>query len=264
MASGRMFSKQFVDSDLFAFLTVAAQCLYFQMSMSADDDGFVSSVRRIIRCLNLNEEVLNELKAVGLIYEFSSGVCLIIHWHLNNKISPTKHKDTTFVNEKAQVSLGDDKVYYINTNQPNSYLRAQNRVGEVSEGEVNSGQVRLVEVSVGEIIIEQDSTGEDSIGEVKINAPTPVRYGMFNNVILTAEKYNKLVELYPSDYRSKIDRLSSHMYSTGKEYKDHFDTIVRWEIQDRSANNKKQNKGSTSYSSNAFKRVLETGEVSND
>ena len=259
MASGRMFSREFVDGDLFAFLTIKGQCLYFHLAMSADDEGYVSSARRIMRSLNLNDEVLSELKANGLVYEFSSGVCLMMHWHRNNQISPTKRKPTTFVNEKAQVRLGYDKVYYINPNQPVPSLAAQERKGEVSSGEVSSA-----EASAGELSSGQASSAEESVGEGNGNSHTLIRCGICQNVIITVENYNKLAELYPDDYDKKIDKLSTYMASHGKKFKDHFATIIKWAIEDECANNKAQKSDGGYSSDNIFKRLLENGEINND
>ena len=44
MAERRMFSKTVTESDSFyCDISVEAQCLYFHLSMNADDDGFVNT-----------------------------------------------------------------------------------------------------------------------------------------------------------------------------------------------------------------------------
>ena len=47
MADKRMFSLKIVDSDLFLDMPLSSQCLYFHLSMRADDDGFVNNPKKI-------------------------------------------------------------------------------------------------------------------------------------------------------------------------------------------------------------------------
>ena len=43
MAQRRMFSKKITETDLFLDMPMSAQCLYFHLNMSADDDGFIGN-----------------------------------------------------------------------------------------------------------------------------------------------------------------------------------------------------------------------------
>lgn len=49
MASKRMFSIDVIDTDKFLDMPVSTQALYFHFGMRADDDGFVSSPRKLPR-----------------------------------------------------------------------------------------------------------------------------------------------------------------------------------------------------------------------
>ena len=51
MADKRMFSLKIVDSDLFLDMPLSSQCLYFHLSMRADDDGFVNNPKKIIKII---------------------------------------------------------------------------------------------------------------------------------------------------------------------------------------------------------------------
>ena len=51
MADKRMFSLKIVDSDLFLDMPLSSQCLYFHLSMRADDDGFVDNPKKIIKII---------------------------------------------------------------------------------------------------------------------------------------------------------------------------------------------------------------------
>ncbi|MGL4547130.1 MAG: hypothetical protein ACRCUV_03900 [Eubacterium aggregans] len=66
MATRRMFSLEVVDTDLFLDLPLTSQALYFHLGMRADDDGFISSPKRIIRLLGCGEDDLNILITRGM------------------------------------------------------------------------------------------------------------------------------------------------------------------------------------------------------
>ena len=48
MANRRMFSLSVVDTDKFLEMPATTQLLYFHLGMRADDDGFVSSPRKVL------------------------------------------------------------------------------------------------------------------------------------------------------------------------------------------------------------------------
>lgn len=53
------------------------------------------------------------------------------------------------------------------------------------------------------------------------------KYGMYNNILLTADELEKLKAEYP-DWSERIDRLSEYVASSGKAYKSHYATIRAW------------------------------------
>lgn len=57
-------------------------------------------------------------------------------------------------------------------------------------------------------------------------------YGKYQNVFLTDSEYEKLQGEFPSDWQSRIERLSEYMASTGKHYKSHLATIRSWARRD--------------------------------
>ena len=81
--------------------------------------------------------------------------------------------------------------------------------------------------------------------------PTRHKYGMYKNVLLSDEDYQKLQEEFPHDYSERIDRLSEYIASTGKSYKSHLATIRAWARKEKPA---KEN------SSNPFLDMLRNGE----
>ena len=81
--------------------------------------------------------------------------------------------------------------------------------------------------------------------------PTRHKYGMYNNVLLSDEDYQKLQEEFPHDYSERIDRLSEYIASTGKSYKSHLATIRAWARKEKPTKEK---------SSNPFTEMLRNGE----
>ena len=49
MGEHRMFALKIIDSDAFLDMSASAQNLYFHLAMRADDDGFISAPKKIMR-----------------------------------------------------------------------------------------------------------------------------------------------------------------------------------------------------------------------
>jgi hypothetical protein len=110
MAQKRMFSLKIIDTDLFLDMPVSSQLLYFQLSMRADDDGFVSSPQKIMKMVNCSSDDLKILSSKSFIIPFESGVCVIKHWKIHNHIQNDRYQETLYNQEKS--ALEDDKGSY--------------------------------------------------------------------------------------------------------------------------------------------------------
>ena len=111
MAERRMFSKSITESDAFLDLPFSAQALYFHMAMNADDEGFINGSRRICGMCGAQENDLKELVTKGFMIHFDSGIYVIKHWKINNKIRGDRVKDTNYPEEKAQLVEKSTGVY---------------------------------------------------------------------------------------------------------------------------------------------------------
>lgn len=69
MANKRMFSMDIVDSDLFLDMFLSSQCLYFHLSMRADDDGFVNNPKKVIKIIGANRNQDYHLPDYNYIHE---------------------------------------------------------------------------------------------------------------------------------------------------------------------------------------------------
>ncbi len=135
MARRRMFSLDVVDTDAFLDLPSSSQALYFHLGMRADDDGFVSSPKRITATVSASPDDLKLLVAKGFIIPFQSGVCVIRDWRKNNYIQADRRTETAFVEEKAMLQVGEDRAYRLMDTvciQDVSKLYTQNRLDEIS------------------------------------------------------------------------------------------------------------------------------------
>lgn len=77
-----------------------------------------------------------------------------------------------------------------------------------------------------EIDIELEKEGE-------IEKISPNLYGEYKNVSLTDEEYGKLKDKMQGHREEMIEKLSTYMQSTGRNYKDHYATLVHWYEQDK-------------------------------
>ena len=73
----------------------------------------------------------------------------------------------------------------------------------------------------------QDNTVQRTVDRT-VQRTQKHKYGEYNNVLLSDEDYDKLVNEFPIDYQERIERLSEYMASTGKSYKNHLATIRNW------------------------------------
>ena len=60
MRDKRMISNTIIENDIFTDLSFPTQCLYFHLILKADDDGFVSSPKKILRSIGATEDDLQK------------------------------------------------------------------------------------------------------------------------------------------------------------------------------------------------------------
>lgn len=111
MARKRMFDMQIVDTDLFLDMPQSTQNLYFHLGMRADDDGFVSNPKKIIKIVGANIDDLNVLITKQFVIPFETGVIVIRHWKLNNYLRKDRYVETIYKNEKSLLTEDDNGVY---------------------------------------------------------------------------------------------------------------------------------------------------------
>lgn len=114
MANRRMFSLDVVDTDIFLDLPISSQALYFHLGMRADDDGFVSSPKKVTVMIGANQDDLKLLIAKGFVIALESGVVVIRHWKQNNYIQNDRRKDTIYQSQLAALTVNNG-IYEVDT-----------------------------------------------------------------------------------------------------------------------------------------------------
>lgn len=111
MAERRSFAKKIIDSDSFLDMPVTTRLLYYDLSMRADDDGFVDCPKKVMRLVGASPDDLKLLAAKQFIIPFDSGIVVIRHWRIHNYIQNDRHKDTVYQTEREMLEIADDKAY---------------------------------------------------------------------------------------------------------------------------------------------------------
>lgn len=192
-----MFSLKVIDTDNFLDMSPTAQLLYFHLAMRADDDGFVSNPKKIMKVANVPEDDMRVLIAKKYIIPFDSGVCVIKDWKIHNYIQADRYQETQYLTEKSSLTHDEN----------GSYLMDTKCIQNVSKMDT---QVRL---------------GKDRL-EIGNSKKT---YGEFENVFLTDEETIKLNErMGETNTELLIEELSRYLASTPKKYKNHYATLLNW------------------------------------
>jgi len=145
MAQRRMMSDKVIKTDSFMEMPHSTKNLYFYLMIEADDDGFVSNPKTIIRMVNAVDDDYKILIGKRFVVPFESGVCVIKHWLIHNLIRADRKVDTQWAEEKKLLIVDPDtQKYSLNKGlQPNDNqvsTKCPHRLGKVSIGKVSIGK----------------------------------------------------------------------------------------------------------------------------
>lgn len=186
MAERRMLAKSIIESDAFSDMPVEAQMLYVRLNLAADDDGFVSNPRSIMRMCGASNDSMVLLINKKFILAFEKGdnfVYLIKHWRIHNYIQSDRKKASTFRELLRGVYYDENKAYTMTPGEGKipvmPPLPDTNRIQDVSNMDTNciqpaskpDTQDRLGKDSIDKVSVDKDRIGEGGLrGE---QAPTP-------------------------------------------------------------------------------------------
>jgi hypothetical protein len=222
MASRRMFDIEFIDADAFLDLPATSQLLYFHLGLRADDDGFIHNPKKIMRCCGGTDDDMKILIAKKYLIAFDSGIVVIKHWKLHNKIPKDRYKETNYKEEKALLSLNDYGAYTLCIQNVNK-MDTQVRLGKVRQGEF-----RVVEGS------EFDYTDESDLSTENVDN-FEYMHGTLGKgvVLLTNEQREELFNKLGFDaFNHYIDKLSTFIIEKDAKVSNHYQTILKWAKED--------------------------------
>lgn len=111
MAERRMFSCKITSSDAFKMMSLAAQALYFQLGMEADDDGFVNNAVSIARSIGAGTDEIEEIISNRFAIRMNKKLLVIKHWKINNYIQKDRYHETAYKAYKDQLIIKDNDSY---------------------------------------------------------------------------------------------------------------------------------------------------------
>lgn len=141
MAQRRMMSDKVIKTDSFMEMPHSTKNLYFYLMMEADDDGFVSNPKTVMRMIGAAEDDYKILIGKRFVIPFESGICVIKHWLIHNLIRADRKIDTQWAEEMKLLVIDDDtKKYSLDKGlQPSDNqvtTKCPHRLGKVRLGKV--------------------------------------------------------------------------------------------------------------------------------
>lgn len=141
MAERRMIARKIIDTDIFLDMPITTRLLYYELNWRADDDGFVSSPKKILRSAGCSDDDLRILITKQFVIPFESGIVLIRDWKIHNYIRMDRYNETVYRDEKSTVMLDESNRYV------SGIPTVDQRLTQVRLGKVSKGKDRLVEES---------------------------------------------------------------------------------------------------------------------
>lgn len=111
MAERRMFTQKITESDAFLDMPASSQALYFHLCMNADDDGFVSKPKSIMRSVGAKDDDIKLLSIKKFIIPFENGVIVIKHWRMHNLLRKDRYTETAYKELKGTLYIDENGSY---------------------------------------------------------------------------------------------------------------------------------------------------------
>lgn len=106
----RCISTRIVCTDQFLTLAPAAQAMYLQMIMSADDDGIVDRPMQVAKLYVRGIKLLDDLEKNGYIIRID-GICVITHWRVSNTIRADRTKALAYPDYASRIWIDAANAY---------------------------------------------------------------------------------------------------------------------------------------------------------
>ena len=106
MAERRMMAIRVIDDDAFLDLPMGARLLYYDLTMRADDDGFITP-KKVMRLIGASQKDLDSLINAGFLIAFDSGVVAITHWRQSNALRKDRYTPTAYQEEFSLLQVNN-------------------------------------------------------------------------------------------------------------------------------------------------------------
>ncbi|MCE5227901.1 MAG: YdaU family protein [Porphyromonadaceae bacterium] len=162
---------------------------------------------------------------------------LLAHQHQNGHLTEEQMMQIckTYVKDVfSKFIQDDDGLYYnermdkeINKRRSYSESRSKNRLSKKDEKDMSN----ICESYEKHM---ENGNGNGNINkDLNVNKVIKHKYGLYENVLLSDEDYQKLISEFPTDYQDRIENLSAGIESKGYKYKNHLATIRIWAKKDK-------------------------------
>ena len=133
MANRRMIARDVICSNSFIALPHSAQALFFQLTIDADDGGFVGSTERVLRTIGCTQDDMSALIEKGFVIRFDNDVIVMRHWKVANTVKNDRQV-TNFQSELAQLRIDANKIYNLIPNVSNMEASGSEMIPNRTEG----------------------------------------------------------------------------------------------------------------------------------
>ena len=198
--------------------------------------------------LNRDLSVMEKLFLVEIDSLDNEQGCFASNKHFSDFFDISKGRCTQIIKSLEEKGLVSIKHEYKGKQIIRRTIRVVNKVNKVDNelnGVVNNLNEGSEKTKQGCLENDEDNnTINNPINNSYNNKQTKKtrhKYGDNQNVLMTEDEYDKLIEKFPKDLEKRINNLSYYMASTGKSYKSHYMTIIAWARRDKE-NTSTQNK----------------------
>lgn len=130
-----MISSKILCSDAFLALPCSAQALYVQLTLKADDDGFVNNPQQVRLSAGAKQRDLKILVERRFLMAFDGGIVLIKHWRMANSLRKDRCKAPQYPALAARVYIRENMAYTDRPQEGCVSLLEYKKGGVVAKGE---------------------------------------------------------------------------------------------------------------------------------
>ncbi len=110
MSKRRCLAVDVFESGEFLSISSRAKVLYVGLVLRSDDEGVVINPTTVMRVTSTGKKEMAELVKSGFVMEIE-GMYVICHWHVHNKISPSKVTKSVYQDVLALLRVDSRGVY---------------------------------------------------------------------------------------------------------------------------------------------------------